>query len=438
MRQDNSPYENKLVATKPYLRGGMLLVGGLIFGVVGWSLMFKIQNGIIAPGVVTIVGETKTVQHLEGGSIKQVHVREGDLVQEGDPLLTLDTTVLTANKAQWERQNLDLTGQIARLTAEKNNQRQISFPRGFRNRATSPDVQSIMTNQNSIFDARMAAMNAAEQQLNQRRLQYENQRRNLSQQASSYREQLGVLEGELARLQRGRDLGVVSQMQLDTSVRERISLIGQVNSIETELGKIDNQIHEAGSGFEQAMQEREERIHQELRESQSVMSDVTQKLEALKYQLGNSVVKSPVSGLIHDLQVTTINGVVKPGESLLKIVPNSDAFSIKASVSPTDIDQIFSGQDVMVRFSAFNQTTTPMVAGKVSYKSADHIIDKMTGQPYFEIKVEVSEDDYKDLEGLTIQAGMPSEVYLQTEKRSVASYLVKPVKDAMTRIGRSE
>ncbi len=438
MRKDKHITESKLINTKPYLRGGMLLLGGLLIGVVGWSVVFKIQNGIIAPGVVTIEGETKTVQHLEGGSIKQVHVRDGDVVNAGDALVTLDTTLLATNRTQWERQKLDLTGQIARLTAEKNNYGQIGFPFAFKNKMNNADIQTIIANQKSIFQARQAALHASEQQLNQRRLQYESQRRNLTQQAQSYREQLGVLENELERLQRGRDLGVVSQMQLDSSVRERISLAGQISSIETELAKIDNQVHEATASFEQAMQEREERIHQELRESQSVLADVTQKLEALKFQLGNSVIKSPVTGLVHNLQINTINSVVRPGEDLLQIVPNTNNFSVKASVSPTDIDQIFAGQEAMVRFSAFNQSTTPMLEGKVSFKSADHIVDQITGQPYFEIKVEVPEDEYKRLDGLTLQAGMPSEVYLQTQKRSVASYLVKPIKDSMSRIGQSE
>lgn len=431
-------FAKKLTHTKRYLRGGLLMVGVLGIGVVTWSLLFKIQNGIIATGVVTIEGETKTIQHLEGGSIEMVHVRDGDAVEIGDALVTLDTTVLTASKAQLRRQKLDLTGQIARLSAEKNNQSRITYSNGFLQNPNNPDIRSIVSNQDSIFEARRAAMGASQSQLNQRRLQYQSQQESLRQQGRAQQDQLRILENELGRLKRGLDLGVVAQVQFDAKERERITIAGQIASQQAELARLDNLINESYSGFELSLQEREERIFEELRDAESRLSDVTQKLEAVEYQLSNSVVKSPVSGLVHDLQLTTVNGVVKPGESLLKIVPDTNVFSVKASVRPTDIDQIFPGQQAMVRFSAFNQTTTPMLEGTVSYKSADHIVDKYTGESYFEIKVNVAPEEFTRLNGLTLHAGMPSEVYVQSEKRSIASYLVKPIKDAMTRIGQSE
>lgn len=436
MTQHYPEFAQNLTKTGKYVRGGMLLMGVLAIGVVGWSMVFKIQNGIIAPGTVIIEGETKTIQHLEGGTIRQVHVRDGDAVNVGDPLVTLDTTVLNSNQAQWSRQRLDLLGQIARLEAEKNNYSRISFPPALL--GSGADVKSIVSNQNSIFEARRAVIGASQSQINERRLQYDSQKQSLIQQARAQEDQLRILEDELGRLRRGLEQGVVARVQYDAKERERITIQGQIATLNTELTRIDNQIRETYSGFERDMQEREERVHQELREARAMLADVTQKLETLTYQLTNSVITSPVAGLVHDLQLTTVNGVVRPGEDLLQIVPNSDAYAIRAQVSPTDIDQIKAGQEAMVRFSAFNQTTTPLVAGRVSYKPADHIVDQYTGMPYFEVKVTVAPEEFEQLNGLIIQAGMPSEVYLQTQKRSVASYLVKPVKDAMTRIGRSE
>jgi len=438
MSQHYPEFAQKLTHTKRYLRGGVMLMGALAIGVVGWSLLFKIQNGIIAPGVVTIEGETKTIQHLEGGSIQAVHVRDGDVVQAGDKLVTLNTTVLTSNQGQWQRQKLDLLGQIARLKSEKNDRSRVAYPRELTNDQNRNIGNGIIANQNSIFEARRAAMVATQAQLNQRRLQHENQRDSLFTQSKSQQDQLSILENEIVRLRRGLDLGVVAQVQFDAKERERITISSQIASLNAELAQVENQIRETYSGFERDLQEREERIHEELRAAETQLADVSQKLEALDYQLGNSVIKSPVSGLVHNLQLTTVNGVVKPGDSLLQIVPDTNVFSIKASVSPTDIDQIFAGQEALVRFSAFNQTTTPMLEGTVMYKSADHIVDQYTGEPYFEIKVDVPPSEYTRLKGLSLQAGMPSEIFLQTQKRSVASYLVKPVKDAMTRVGRSE
>lgn len=436
MSQQYPEFAQDLTKTRKYVRGGMLLMGAMAIGVVGWSMMFKIQNGVIAPGTVIIEGETKTIQHLEGGTIRQVHVRDGDAVAVGDPLVTLDTTVLSSNQVQWSRQKLDFLGQIARLEAEKNNHSRISFPPALL--GAGMDVKSIVSNQNSIFEARRAVIGATQAQINQRRLQYDSQKQSLIQQARAQEDQLRILENEIARLKRGLDLGVVAQVQYDAKERERITIQGQIATLNTELDRIDNQIRETYSSFEQSMQERGERVHKELREARAQLADVSQKLKTLDYQLTNSVIKSPVAGLVHDLQLTTVNGVVRPGEDLLKIVPDSNVYSVKANVSPTDIDQIKAGQEAMVRFSAFNQTTTPLVAGRVSYKPADHIVDQYTGMPYFEVKVTVAPEEFERLNGLTVQAGMPSEVYLQTQKRSVASYLMKPVKDAMTRVGRSE
>ncbi len=436
MTQQYPEFAQQLTKTGRYMRAGVFMMAVLGIGVVGWSMAFKIQNGIIAPGTVIIEGETKTIQHLEGGTIRQVHVRDGDIVSIGDPLVTLDTTVLSSNQAQWTRQRLDLLGQVARLEAEKNDQARISFPKALL--GSGPDVQSIVSNQNSIFEARRAVIGATQSQINERRLQYDSQKQSLSQQAGAQQDQLRILEDELGRLRRGLEQGVVARVQYDAKDRERITIQGQIATMNTEIARIDNQIRETYSSFEQSMQEREERIFQELREARAMLADISEKMKTVNYQLTNSVIKSPVEGLVHNLQLTTVNGVVKPGEDLLQIVPNTDIYSIKASVSPTDIDQIQAGQEAMVRFSAFNQTTTPLVAGRVSYKPADHIIDQYTGMPYFEVKVTVSPEEFEQLNGLVLQAGMPSEVYLQTEKRSVASYLVKPIKDAMTRIGRSE
>jgi len=436
MTQHYPEFAQNLTKTGKYLRGGMLLMGALAIGVVGWSMVFKIQNGIIAPGTVIIEGETKTIQHLEGGTVRQVHVRDGDTVNIGDPLVTLDTTVLSSNQVQWRRQRLDLLGQIARLEAEKNNYSRISFPPAL---LGAGDVaRSIVSNQNSIFEARRAVIGATQAQINERRLQFDSQKQSLIQQARVQEDQLRILTDELTRLRRGLEQGVVARVQYDAKERERITIQGQIATLNTELAQIDNQIRETYSVFEQEMQQREERVHEELREANVMLADVSQKLETLDYQLKNSVIKSPVAGLVHDLQLTTVNGVVRPGEDLLQIVPDSDSYAIKAQVSPTDIDQIQAGQEAMVRFSAFNQTTTPLVAGRVSYKPADHIVDQYTGMPYFEVKVTVSPEEFEQLNGLVIQAGMPSEVHLQTQKRSVASYLMKPVKDAMTRIGQSE
>jgi len=175
-----------------------------------------------------------------------------------------------------------------------------------------------------------------------------------------------------------------------------------------------------------------------MREAQTLLSDQREQLISASDQRQRITLRAPTTGLVHDIAVTTIGGVIAPGQEIMQIIPKDDRLIIDSQVQPQDIDQIYPGQPTTVRFSAFNQRTTPEVNGEVLNMSADRLIDPVTGFPYFSVKVQVSTDELERLGSVTLIPGMPAEAFMQTRSRSVMSYLLKPVTDAMRRAGREE
>ena len=433
---------NQKPAKEPYDRflrmgfiGIFLLLGiGLV-----WGSLAKIKGAVIAPGVVVVEGKPKTLQHLDGGIVGEIFVKDGDEVQEGDIVMQLDPTMLGANEDLVNTRLRETMARVARLEAERDSQKNIAWPEDLVASKNNPIVASAMLGQEKLFNARRIAASGQVEQLQQRIAQFKDQISGLESLISSKENQAMKIREEADAKRILVEKGWLAKPVILTLEREELRLKGDVANHESEIARLINSISETDVQILQLRRERQAEVLTELRQADTEASDFREQLTTASDQLRRIDVIAPVAGKVHNMTVTTVGGVVGPGQEIMQIIPADDRLIIEAQVDPADIDQIYPGQKTTVRLSAFNMRTTPEMNGLVIQSSADRIIDQVTGLPYYSVKIEIPPNELARLpENLTLLPGMPAESFMQTDSRSVLSYILKPATDAMDHTFREE
>ena len=433
---------NQKPAKEPYDRflrmgfiGIFLLLGiGLV-----WGSLAKIKGAVIAPGVVVVEGKPKTLQHLDGGIVGEIFVKDGDEVQEGDIVMQLDPTMLGANEDLVNTRLRETMARVARLEAERDSQKNITWPEDLVASKNNPIVASAMLGQEKLFNARRIAASGQVEQLQQRIAQFKDQISGLESLISSKENQAMKIREEADAKRTLVEKGWLAKPVILTLEREELRLKGDVANHESEIARLINSISETDVQILQLRRERQAEVLTELRQADTEASDFREQLTTASDQLRRIDVIAPVAGKVHNMTVTTVGGVVGPGQEIMQIIPADDRLIIEAQIDPADIDQIYPGQKTTVRLSAFNMRTTPEMNGLVIQSSADRIIDQVTGLPYYSVKIEIPPNELARLpKNLTLLPGMPAESFMQTDSRSVLSYILKPATDAMDHTFREE
>jgi len=401
-----------------------------VFGGFGvWALVAPLSSAALAPGVVIVKSYKKTIQHLEGGIVKEIRVREGDRVASGDVLLVIDDTQSRAQLEIAKAQLFALKAKESRLLAERDGLKLIEFPSDF---SASSRMQAEMQSQTQFFTARASTRIGEIGVLNQRVEQLQANVSGLQalQQSKeslvqSYTEEIddyrGLLEEGYADKVRLRELER-SHSRLQGEVAEHISAIAGAR---IKVGETKLQILQLQKEFHSS-------VIDELGQVQTNLNDVEERVRALSDTVSRKHISSPVSGVAMNLQVHTLGAVIAPGTPILDIIPSSEDFLVEAQVSPIDIDRVTEGQLADIRFSAFN-SSTPVIEGKVITLSADRLVNEQTGMPYFLARVEVTPEGARDMAGLELMAGMPAEVLISTGSRTFFQYLSQPISNALAR-----
>jgi len=412
-----------------------LLIGiGLV-----WGSLAKIKGAVIAPGVVVVEGKPKTLQHLDGGIVGEIFVKDGDVVQEGDIVMQLDPTMLGANEELVNTRLRETMARVARLEAERDSKREITWPEDLLGAKSNPIVAAAMIGQENLFKARRVAAYGQVEQLEQRIAQSKDQIDGLNSLISSKESQAMKIREEAQAKRTLVEKGWLAKPVILTLEREELRLKGDVANHKSETARLLNSISETDVQILQLRRERQAEVLTELRQADTEASDFREQLTTASDQLRRIDVIAPVTGTVHNMTVTTVGGVVAPGQEIMQIIPADDRLIIEAQVEPADIDQIYPGQKTTVRLSAFNMRTTPEMNGLVIQSSADRIIDQVTGMPYYSVKIEIPPSELARLpENLTLLPGMPAESFMQTDSRSVLSYILKPATDAMNHTFREE
>lgn len=429
-------------AKEPYdkfLRMGFIGIFFLLGIGLVWGSLAQIKGAVIAPGVVVVEGKPKTLQHLDGGIVGEIFVKDGDAVMEGDVVMRLDPTMLDANEDLVNTRLRETMARVARLEAERDNLSSIDWPAELTSTRDDPMVASAMLGQEKLFNARRVAASGQVQQLQQRIAQFKDQIDGLNSLISSKENQAIKIREEADAKRTLVEKGWLAKPVILTLEREELRLQGDVANHQSEIARIMNSISETDVQILQLRRERQAEVLTELRQADTEASDFKEQLTTASDQLRRIDVIAPVSGKVHNMTVTTLGGVVAPGQEIMQIIPADDRLIIEAQVEPADIDQIYPGQKTTVRLSAFNMRTTPEMNGLVIQSSPDRIIDQVTGMPYYSVKIEIPTDELARLpENLTLLPGMPAESFMQTDSRSVLSYILKPATDAMDHTFREE
>ena len=418
-------------------RVGFFAAIALLASVLGWAHFTEISGAVIAQGQVAIEGKPKLVQHFDGGVIEDILVAEGSLVEAGEALIVLDKTLLEANISIYRTRLAELFARKSRLRAEQIEADAIAFET-FPVVLASLDPTDFVIGQQEVFDARRALQEGKDAQLREKIVQFGNQIIGVEGLLASKREQLTLIEEELETKKKMQERGLLVASEVIAIRRSKADLQGQVAEHVSELARIKNSIQDARIEILLNTRQFKEQVVSEQREVVTQIGELTQQILSTEKQLQRVSLRAPVSGVVHEMQVFTRGGVVPPGGTVLKIVPQTNRLSFELRVDPVAIDQVYLDQDARILFSAFNQRTTPELTGSVTRISPTSLIDEATGMSFYEIVVDILPEELSRLGDAELVPGMPVESFLQTDERTVLSYFVKPFTDQVQKAFREE
>lgn len=411
------------------------IVVGLFFGVLGtWSAVAPLASAVVAPGTVVVESNRKAIQHLEGGIVSEILVRDGDPVRAGDVLLRLEQTQAKASSDMLMNQYYNHRAVEARLMAELEGYDRIDFPDDLRASALQQSsVQDILDGQKRQFDERRRSLDNQVSILESRIAQYHQEIVGLKVQKSSGDRQVSIYKDELVGLRELYEKGWYPRTRILSMEREIARLQGEIGAQVASMARAEKSIGEAELQIIQTRQRFKEDAVSQLRDIQQQLADLRERSTVAVNILERTELRASLDGIIQNVKVHTVAGVVRPGETLMEIVPENDRLVIDAEVSPVDIDSVHAGQDAEVRFSSFQSRSIPTITGTVLTVSADRLIDERMGIPYYTVRVQVSDDELVKLGDSRLQAGMPAEVLIQTGERTVLDYFIRPLRDSMSR-----
>jgi HlyD family secretion protein len=420
------------------LRLGVALVIAVFVGMGGWAAATTISGAVIAAGAVAVESDVKKVQHPSGGVVGQLLARNGDHVKTGDLLIRLDETIPRANLAIVAKGLNEMLARKARLEAERDHQDVVAFPDQLQSQSDDPDVMRIMKGEVQLFELRRAARTGQMEQLRQRIAQSGQEIVGLTTQAEAKGKEIEFIQRELVGVRELWEKKLIPITKLTSLEREATRLDGERGQLIASTAQTKGKIAETELQIFQIERDMSSDVAKELREVDSKIGEYVERKVTAEDQLKRIDIRAPQDGIVHESTVHTVGGVVNQGETLMLIVPEADTLTVEARVQPQEIDQVSLGQAARLRFTAFNQRTTPEIDGALSRVSADVSTDQRTGAGFYTVRVAIPAAELNRLGGLKLVPGMPVEVFIETADRSVLSYIIKPLYDQITRAFREK
>jgi HlyD family type I secretion membrane fusion protein len=417
--------------TRNVIAVGLVVIALTLGGVGTWATLTPIAGAVIAPGAITVQSNRKTVQHLEGGIVAEILVRDGSAVERGEPLMRLDPTRVKASLMILEAELDLLRAREARLLAERDGEAELRFPAALEARGQDPNVHEMLRGQRRLFQARSKSLQGEVELRTQRGFQYEDEIAGLAQQILSKERQIEIVEDELEGLHALFDQGYMSKQRINELERLAEHLRGELGEHITSTARAENAISEANLQIIQLRNQSLESVVKELDEVQATLFDAHEQHVAALDRMSRLEVRAPQAGTVVGMSVHTVGGVIGAGEPLLDIVPAGDDLVVESHVRTEDIDKVRIGQTAIVRLSAFDLRTTPELRGTVINVSADSVVNEATGAAHYVVRSRIPERELEKLGELQLVPGMPAETFVQTGERTVLSYLVKPMSDAL-------
>jgi HlyD family secretion protein len=412
-----------------YMLGGIFVALFLVGGVFVWAATTEIAGAVLAPGTVVVESSVKKVQHPTGGVIGEIKIREGAKVKAGDLLIRLDETVTRANLQMISNQLDDLLIREARLVAERDGKDDIELPAAIAPRLAEPAIAKVIAAEKSLLKSRRDSREGQKAQLRERIEQLGEEILGISGQIEAKSTEIQLIGKELESLATLEAQKLVTSQKMVQHRREAARLKGEFGQLRSSAAQAKGKIAEIELQMLRVDHDGRTETVKELRETQSKVSELTERRIAAEDQLKRVDIRAPQDGVVHQNTAHTVGGVVAPGDPIMLIVPENDRLIIETRIAPQSIDQVHLDQDALIRFTAFNQRTTPELKAKVIRVAADLSKDPQTGEQYFSARLDITEEEMKRLGDRKLLPGMPADVQIRTEDRTVLSYLLKPLMD---------
>ncbi|MGU3363141.1 HlyD family type I secretion periplasmic adaptor subunit [Methylobacterium sp. M6A4_1b] len=413
------------------------IIAVLVFGIGGWAALTEIHGAVVSPGQLVVESDVKKVQHPTGGVVSEIHVRDGMRVSLGDVLITLDETQIRANLDIILKAMDELTARRARNEAERDGLTTIDFPDALtRRRREEPVVAQLIDGERRLFETRRSGREGQKAQLQQRILQIRQEITGLSEQAAAKAREITLIGDELVGVRELWARNLVAVSRVTALERDAARLGGERGQLVAAQAQANGKITETELQILQIDQDMRSETGKELADIRGRWSELSEKRVAALDQLKRTSLRAPQDGIVHQMTVHTVGGLVIPGEPAMLIVPDADTLAVEMRIQPQDIDSIHLDQKAVLRFAAFNQRVTPEIGGMVSRISADVSQDSKTGMSYYTARIRVPDTERDRLGKARLVPGMPVESFIQTGERSVLSYLVKPLTDQIAKAWR--
>ncbi|MEX5730246.1 HlyD family secretion protein [Rhodovulum iodosum] len=415
-------------------------VAGLVFLVllVAWAAFTPIAGAVIAPGQAVVRGQPKLVQSLDGGRVEAIAVKSGDRVAAGQVLLRLDPTLLEVNLEIARARLAEALARQARLRAEHLGLAAPRFdypPLPF----TPPGTVEQEEGQRQIFAARAELLAGRAAQLQERRAQLNAQTGGIAGQLDSKRAQLGYIEEDLGNIAALAEKGLARDSQRLELQRSRAELLGQISALEADRARLVNTIRDAEIEALQRQREFKEQVVTELREVTAEIEELIPQIVITETRLDQVVIRAPVAGVVHEMAVSTVGGVVPPGETILQVIPLEQGLDFEVRLDPRAVDRVHPGQPAQLVMAALDPKATPRLKGHVRRVSPGTVTDPATGQAFYRVVLDVTPEELARLgPEVALVPGMPVEAFLETGERTVLRYLLKPLSAQFERAFRED
>jgi HlyD family secretion protein len=410
----------------------------LVFGAGGWAVTTELSGAVLASGTMVVEGHVKTVQHPLGGVVEEIAVRNGQPVRQGDIVMRLDDDVASADLRVVDNALDALVVRRARLEAERDGEVVLEMPRSIAERLAEPTLAAIVRSETRYFDSRVQARDGLRAQLRERIAQHEEQIDGLRLQSEAQEESIRLVADELSDLEKLYAQKLITKNRVMALRREAATMRGTHGQLLAEIAATKGRVSETELQIIQIGQDLRNEVNKELRETAEKIAELQQRRIAALDQLKRVDIRAPHDGVVHELAVHTVGGVIGAGDPLMLIVPAEELLVVEAKVAAQDRDQVHIGQSALLRMTTFDQRTTPELHGEVSVIGADLVEDERTGFQYYPVRMHLMPGEQDRLGDEMLAPGMPVESYIQSGYRTVFSYLTKPIADYLAKAFRAD
>jgi len=439
MTSFDSNLETTNSSIRQLLRRFLLSTLILGFGVVGWACLFKIDSAVITEGTFAVPSSAQAVQHLEGGIVGAILVKEGQLVQKGEVVARLDAAQVISDMSILKHKLIDLTAEQARLLAERDNKDTMAAPElPSALQSETLGFTRAMTSQLALLIDRRSAHDSQLSQLVEKKRQIETQIEGSTIQRQAIAEELAQINAELNDLRKLAAQHLVPLPRLRQSERDASRSRGELGDTDAKIASSRSQLIETEFRINETTRQARSEVLTQLQAVSSQIAESMDQLSTASDRIQRLEIRAPHTGYVHELAVHTVGGTVAPGQALMSIIPNNEMLEVAAKVTPDQIDQVAVGQIVSVHLTSLKLPVTPELPGRVIAVSADQVIDEKTGRGFFNAKIEVEPAPPEKLAGRELIPGLPAEVYFLGQPRTVMAYLVQPLTDKLGHVFREK